>query len=73
MPAHGWVGRYRCDRCGAFGYRRGVNDYAYDRNLPDGQRTREYIVEYRCAVPGCDRPGVVKERGKWSCADHRRT
>lgn len=72
QPVPGWSGRYRCDRCGVFGYRRGVNDAAYARHLADGQHTREYMVEYRCGVRDCDR-GAVKKVGRsraWRCAEH---
>lgn len=72
-PLRGWVGRYRCAKCGAFGYRRGINDCAYARvDARGNQHTREYITEYRCGHAGCESPAVAKDRRRWSCAEHRR-
>ena len=72
-PCQGWVGRYRCNRCGVFGYRRGINDRAYARADEKGnQHTREYIVSYCCKTKGCGLPAVAKENGKWRCREHRK-
>jgi len=70
QPCQGWVGRYRCDRCGVFGHRRGINDFAYSRTTTSGTMTREYMVEYACDVKGCGRGGVGKQGKRWFCADH---
>jgi hypothetical protein len=71
-PMPGWVGRYRCNRCGVIGYRRGINDMAYSRADESGnQRTLEYIVAYCCKTKGCGQPAVAKDKGKWRCGEHR--
>jgi len=79
-PLHGWVGRYRCSKCGAFGYRRGINDMASKGRAKAWSpemcgvmpTTREYITEYRCSHKGCDKPAVAKDKKLWRCAEHRR-
>ncbi len=65
-PILNWSGRYRCPKCGAFGYHPVVVDINF-------KRTR--IEPYRCVK--CRRWAVAKESknyGKtkyWHCAKHR--
>jgi hypothetical protein len=66
-PMPGWVGRYRCNRCGAIGYRCAQ----VHGDATAGIRAPEHIVTYCCATRGCGRPAVAKDKGKWRCGEHR--
>lgn len=70
-PISGWTGRYRCKKCGAFGYRYASAPKAYrhiDKPAP------ENIVPYRCGVKDYNNVAIMKtERGrsgKWRCKEH---
>ena len=67
-PVAGWSSRYRCSRCGAFGYRCA----AVHGDAAGGIRACESIVAYCCATRGCGQPAVAKDKGKWRCGAHRR-
>jgi hypothetical protein len=69
-PVPRWSSRYRCVRCGAFGYR--------NRVIPIGKRRSEAIIPYKCKI--CGAPAVAKDgqykgvtgRGEqWRCEEHR--
>jgi hypothetical protein len=67
-PVSTWYGRYRCQDCAAFGYRKVV--------LPDGLKATggSDIVPYRCRV--CKAPAIAKDppggrSRSWRCAAHR--
>ena len=68
-PCRGWSSRYRCNRCGVFGYRRA----AVQGDAAMGIARWEDLLEYRCATKGCGRGAVGKDKGKWRCPEHRRT
>lgn len=65
QPIMGWVGRYRCTRCGGIGHRCTGDSEA---KAPFG-RPFELIVPYRCARKGCDR-AAVRRRPKQLCTVH---
>ena len=78
-PVPNWQGRYRCQDCGAFAYKRWVVlpvDHSRDGSHDIVQRGPR-ITCYCCAVQGCDQPAVTKEkmnlgrRKVWRCTKHR--
>ena len=71
-PVLTWSGRYRCQGCQCFGYRRVVLPTEINR------ATGHQITPYRCAVKGCGGWAVMKMPGRmvgtkagWRCAAHR--
>lgn len=67
-PVPGWSSRYRCNRCGAFGYRRA----AVQGDATLGIQRWEDILEYRCKTAGCGQPAVAKDKRYWRCSAHRK-
>jgi hypothetical protein len=74
QPAQGWYARYRCSRCGAFGFKQRIVTVEAARAV--GAIGTERVTPYACkARPGgvaCGRPAVTKENKVWKCAVHRR-
>jgi hypothetical protein len=68
-PLAGWTGRYRCDGCGAIGYR------ATMANLAAGRRDAiyPYLCAKRIAGSKCGRIAVQvrRDRAQDRCAEHR--
>ena len=71
QPLPQWIGRYRCDDCGAFGYKVGSTH---------GFGNPNEIRPYACQKKKCGAPAVAKDvtksdwRGKrkqWRCKNHR--
>jgi len=62
-PIPGWVGRYRCAKTQALGYRGIVNQYAGT----EGRRPGD-IYPYKCKTCGC--PASRKQKSNFYCTDH---
>lgn len=80
-PAHGWVGRYRCDGCAAFGLKEKLvsagRDVFGDVRGFGRERIRAYKCQARVEKEGikttCGKAAVMKtERQRsWRCSEHR--
>lgn len=74
-PLSQWGARYRCKKCGCFGYRANAvmrgEDFLSNKEIVFNKSSS--IVPYVCATSGCQNPGCAKDhKGVWCCWEHRR-
>ncbi len=67
-----WSSRYRCNKCGAFGYRNAAAPISVCDERGKFIGAKENIKEYRCRTKDCNAFAVAKDNGNWRCRNHRK-